>query len=118
MNWKQTAQILVIIIVFGTGMRFYSLGNNSFVSDEFLDINSSYGYTQTGQWRAWDFNFGKASEVNLNVPRDERATIYKRQVAELFRFLAPTERNARLISVLWGAISIGVIFWSTFIFTN
>ncbi len=118
MNWKQTLQILAMIIVFGTGLRLYNLDNNSFVSDEFLDINSSYGYTQTGQWRAWDFNFEKASEVNQNVARDERATIYKWQVAELFHFLSPTERNARLISVLWGAISMGVIFWSALVFTK
>lgn len=118
MNWKQTLQILVMIIVFGTGMRLYNLDNNSFVSDEFLDMNSSYGYTQTGQWRAWDFNFERASEVNQNVARDERATIYKWQVATLFHILSPTERNARLVSVLWGAISMGVIFWSAFVFTK
>lgn len=118
MNWKQTAQILAMIIVLGTGMRLYNLDNNSFVSDEFLDINSSYGYTQTGQWRAWDFNFERASEVNQNVARDERATIYKWQVATLFHILSPTERNARLVSVLWGAISMGVIFWSAFVFTK
>lgn len=118
MSWKNTIAVLALIIILGTGLRLSSLDNNSFVADEFLDINSSYGYTQTGQWRAWDFNFGKASEVNQNVPRDERATIYKWQVAELFHFLSPTERNARLISVLWGAISVGVIFWSTFVFTK
>ncbi|PIP25900.1 MAG: hypothetical protein COX32_00920 [Candidatus Moranbacteria bacterium CG23_combo_of_CG06-09_8_20_14_all_41_28] len=118
LSWKNTLIVLLAIVILGTGIRLYNLDNNSFVADEFLDINSSYGYTQTGEWKAWDFNFGKLSEVNKNVPRDERATIYKWQVAQVFHFLAPTERNARLISVLWGAISIGVIFWSTFVFTR
>jgi len=118
MNWKDTAKIFIVIVLLGTSLRLYHLGQNSFVSDEFLDINSSYGYTQTGEWKAWDFNFGKISEVNHNVPRDERAVIYKWQVAQVFHFLAPTEQNARLVSVLWGIISLCVIFWSTFIFTR
>jgi hypothetical protein len=118
MSAKQTWILLASIVLLGTGLRLFALSNNSFVADEFLDINSSYGYTQTGQWRAWDFNFGKASEVNQNVARDERAIIYKWQVAELFHFLSPTERNARLISVLWGALSMGVIFWSALVFTR
>src|SRR3989344_8489634 len=118
MNWKQTLSTLAIIVLLGAGLRFYSLGYNSFVSDEFLDINSAYGYAQTGQWRAWDFNFGKLSEVNLNVPRDERAVVYKWQVAQLFRFFPPTETVARSVSVFWGMISIGVIFWATYMMTK
>jgi len=118
LSWKNTLIALLVIVILGTGIRLYNLDNNSFVADEFLDINSSYGYTQTGEWKAWDFNFGKASEVNKNVPRDERAIIYKWQVAQVFHFLAPTEKNARLVSVLWGAISIVVLFWSTFVFTK
>lgn len=118
MSWKSTLQILMLILVLGTALRLYNLDQNSFVSDEFLDMNSSYGYTQTGEWRAWDFNFGKVSEVNKNVPRDERAAIYKWQVAQVFHLLAPTERNARLVSVLWGVISMCVIFWSAYVFTK
>ncbi|MDD2766400.1 MAG: glycosyltransferase family 39 protein [Candidatus Moranbacteria bacterium] len=118
MSWKSTLKILILILVLGTAVRLYNLDQNSFVSDEFLDMNSSYGYTQTGEWKAWDFNFGKVSEVNKNVPRDERATIYKWQVAQVFHLLAPTEKNARLVSVLWGVISMGVIFWSAYVFTK
>ncbi len=118
LSWKNTKIILLALIILGTGIRLYHLDQNAFVADEFLDINSSYGYTQTGEWKAWDFNFGKLSEVNKNVPRDERAILYKWQVATLFQFVAPTERNARLISVLWGALSIGIIFWSAFVFTK
>lgn len=118
LSWKNALTILFFIVVSGTGIRLYNLDKNAFVADEFLDINSSYGYTQTGEWKAWDFNFGKLSEVNKNVPRDERATIYKWQVAQVFHFFAPTERNARLVSVLWGAITVGIIFWSTYVFTK
>lgn len=118
MNWKQTSYALAIIVILGTGLRFYNLGNNSFVSDEFLDMNSAYGYFQIGEWKAWDFNFGKPSEVNVNAARDERATIYKWQVAQVFRFLPPTETAARSVSVFWGAISIAVIFWAAYMITR
>ncbi|MBI2439623.1 MAG: hypothetical protein HYV45_03445 [Candidatus Moranbacteria bacterium] len=117
-SWKQTWFFLVVIIFLALGIRFFALGNNSFVADEFLDINSSYGYFKTGEWRAWDFNFNKPSEVNLNAPRDERAGVYKWQVAQLFYILPPTETTARLVSVIWGVISVGIIFWAAFVFTK
>lgn len=118
LDWKRTIQILAAIVVLGATLRFYNLGENSFVADEFLDINSAYGYHQLGEWRAWDFNFGAASTVNENVLRDERAAPYKWQVAALFSFLPPTETTARTVSVLWGLFAILVVFWSAWIFTS
>lgn len=118
MTWKQTLYVLLVVVVLGAGLRFYGLGNNSFVADEFLDMNSAYGYFKTGEWKAWDFNFSKPSEVNINAPRDERAAIYKWQVAQLFRFLPPTETAARGVSVLWGIISIPAIFWAAYTLTR
>lgn len=106
------------IILFAAALRFWGLGNNSFVADEFLDINSSYGYHQTGQWRSWDFNQKQQSEVNINEPRDERAALYKWQVAKLFAYLPPTEAVARSISVLWGIVTVLLIIWSTVVFTR
>lgn len=117
-SWKQTWQILVVLVVLGAGMRLYGLGNNSFVADEFLDMNSSYGYFKTGEWQAWDFNYGKVAEMNLNDARDERAFVYKAQVAVLFHILPPTETTARLVSVLWGVFSILVMFWAGYFYTR
>lgn len=118
LTWKKTWQILFVIALFGAGLRFYSLGNNSFVADEFLDINSSYGYSQTGEWKAWDFNYGKPAEMNINDARDERAYAYKWQVAQLFRFLPPTETVARSASVLWGVFTIFLMFWTGWFYTR
>ncbi len=117
-SWKQTWVILGLIFCVGVGLRGYDLGKNSLVADEFLDMNSAYGYFKTGQWQAWDFNLEQVSNVNLNVARDERANIYKWQVAQLFRFLPPTEATARAISVLWGGVTILVVFWSALVFTR
>lgn len=117
-TWKKTWSILALIVAIGAALRLYDLGNNSFVADEFLDMNSSYGYFQTGEWKAWDFNFGKAAEMNVNDARDERAFVYKWQVAGLFHILPPTEANARLVSVLWGVFSLVLMFWTGYFYTR
>lgn len=117
-TWKRTIEILLLILVLGSGLRFISLGHNSFVADEFLDMNSSYGYLQTGEWKAWDFNFGKPAEMNVNVARDERAFVYKWQVAQVFKFLPPTEASARTISALWGIFTLLVMFWTAWFYTR
>lgn len=118
LSWNRTWQALFVIVLLAAGMRFYELGNNSFVADEFLDINSSYGYAQTGEWKAWDFNYGRPAEMNVNDARDERAFVYKWQVAQLFEILPPTETVARSVSVLWGLVSVVVIFWATYVYTR
>lgn len=118
LTWKKTWQILIVIVLLGAGLRLYGLGNNSFVADEFLDINSSYGYLKTGEWKSWDFNFGKPAEMNINDARDERAFLYKWQVAQLFRFLPPTEGVARSVSALWGVFTIVLMFWTGWFYTR
>lgn len=118
LSWQTTIKILLVILLLGAVLRFWDIGENSFVGDEFLDINSSYGYAQTGVWQAWDFNFGKPAETNVHAERDERAFVYKWQVAKLFSILPPTEAVARSISALWGTVSILVVFWSAYTFTR
>ena len=120
-KWYQRYQVwilLALIVLLGTGIRLYNLGENSFVADEFLDINSAYGYSQTGTWKAWDFNFGTPATLNTNDARDERANVYKWQVAQVFKILPPTEANARLVSVLWGLISMVLLFFVALYFTK
>ncbi len=118
LTWKKTWSTLALIMVLGMALRLYDLGNNSFVADEFLDINSSYGYAKLGEWKAWDFNFDKPAEMNINDARDERAFVYKWQVAGLFHILPPTEANARLVSVLWGMFSLLLMFWTGYFYTR
>lgn len=118
MTWKKTWQFLFVIALLGAGLRFYELGNNSFVADEFLDINSSYGYSRIGEWKAWDFNHGQPAEMNVNEARDERAWGYKWQAAQLFRFLPPTESVARSVSALWGVFTILLMFWTGWFYTH
>jgi hypothetical protein len=115
---KKTWIILGGILLLGAVLRFWGLGGTSFNADEFLDINSSYGYAQTGEWKAWDFNFGQLSEVNINSARDERANVYKWQVAQVFSFLPPTEAVARSVSAFWGVLSILVMFFAGWFFSG
>ncbi len=120
-NWTKknlTVVLLALILIVGGGLRLYGLGNNSFVADEFLDINSSMGYAKTGVWQSWDFNYGVPATENLTQARDERATIYKWQVAQVLKILPVSEFSARLVSVLWGLISIVLIFLVARYFTK
>jgi len=103
--------ILLVILLLGAFLRFYRLGETSFVADEFLDINSTYAYFKTGIWQNWDFNQGAVNTENEFAPRDERAWAYKWQVAGLFRFLPPTEAVARSVSAAWGVLTILLIFF-------
>ena len=118
MRKNYTFIILLAIVILGTFLRFYKLGENSFVADEFLDINSSYAHAKTGEWVNWDFNLEKVNEENAFSPRDERAWAYKWQVATLFKFLPPTEGTARAVSAIWGIITILLIYFVAKDFTK
>ena len=109
---------LFLIILLGAFLRFYKLGNNSFVADEFLDINSTYAYAKTGVWQNWDFNFGKVNNENIFEARDERASVYKWFPAMFFNFLPPTEGVARSASALWGILSIILVYFAATFFTK
>lgn len=110
--------ILLVILVVAAALRFWNIGANSFVADEFLDMNSSYGYFRTGEWQAWDFNHSEPDADNINAPRDERAWWYKMQVASLFHFLPPTEGVARSVSALWGILGVFIVYGIAYSFTR
>ena len=103
--------LLLVIVLLGALLRLYALGEASFVADEFLDINSSYAYAKTGVWQSWDFNLGKVNTDNVFAPRDERAWVYKWQVAQVLRHFPPTESVARSVSVAWGIASIVLMYF-------
>jgi len=117
-NFKKTKYLLLLILLLGAFLRFYDLGEYSFSADEFLDINSTYGYSQTGTWQAWDFNLEKPQENDQNFDRDSRAWIYKWPVAQIFKVTATTESAGRAMSALWGVLSILLIYFVAFKFTK
>jgi hypothetical protein len=107
-----------MVVILGGALRMYRLGANSFLADEFLDMNSAYGYYKTGIWQAWDFNLNQPSDIDVYAERDERAWLYKWQVAQLFRFFPPTEAVARSVSVAWGIATIFIIYFAAYYFTK
>lgn len=112
-NKNRLILALLGIILLGAFLRFYGLGEVSFVADEYLDMNSSYAYHKTGGWQNWDFNQGGVNMENEFAPRDERAWMYKWQVAQLFKFFPPTEAVARSVSAGWGILTIILMFLIT-----
>ena len=108
---------LLGVVVFSAVLRLWGLGNNPFVADEFLDVNATQGYHQTGVWQAWDFNQGDVS-VRDNPDSDKRAWVYRWQVAQVLDHFEPTEFNFRLVSALWGIITTIILYFVTFSFTK
>ncbi len=101
--------VLGVIVVIGAFLRFWHLGTVPFRADEFLDINATVGYAQTGQWQAWDHNL-QAPSARINPASDARAWVYRWQVAKVFDYVAPTEAAARSISALWGVVTIVLLY--------
>lgn len=113
-----TLILLILILLLAFALRSWELDSNSFVADEFIDMNASYGYRQTGIWHAWDFNLEKPDDIDFYTARDERSWMYRWQVAQLFEVFPPTETTARSISVVWGVLTTLILFWSARVFTK
>jgi hypothetical protein len=114
----QTILLLGIILIIGASFRLYHLGSNPLIADEFLDMNASYGYFKTNVWQAWDFNQNSVNTLDVFAPRDERAWMYKWQVAQMFKFFPATEAVGRLVSVIWGLLTIVLMYFITKSFTK
>jgi hypothetical protein len=113
LNFKKALILLFLVLLLGGFLRLYKLGRQSFIADEYLGINASYGYYKTGQWKFWDFNKEKLTDESYT-----RANIYYWQVAQVFKFLPANEANARLVSVVWGMIGIISIFVVSYLVTK
>lgn len=115
---KYYKKIVLVVVFFailslGGTLRLYKLGEQSFIADEYLGINASYGYYKTGEWKFWDFNENKITDRAYT-----RANVYYWQVAQVFKFLPANEANARLISVLWGMVGMVSIFIVSYLVTK
>jgi hypothetical protein len=115
---KQWWKYLLVIMAVGLAFRVVGLGNLSFTADEFLDVNSSAGYAKTGVWQAWNFNLERPDTGNINVARDQRASVYKWQVAETMKVFGVSETSARAVSVAWGLVTILLLYFATLYFTG
>lgn len=110
---------LLVIVLLGGILRFYNLGVTALDRDEFFEANTSYGYFKTGDFVAWDFNTGKPFDENLqDSSSNERAEVYRWQLAQLYRFFEPSEALMRSLSALWGILGIIVVFLVAFSFTG
>jgi hypothetical protein len=130
---KNFLAIFIVILAIGAFARFYNLSGTSFSADEFLGVNTAYGYLKTGEWRRWDFNLNKLSEdrtyaysiFDLGKKSDAtngsyiRAWMYNWQVAEALKFMpSSNESSFRFMSTLWGIISIFLIYFIGKFFTK
>lgn len=129
---NRVAVILIGILILAGFLRFYNLGEKSFSADEFLGVNTAYGYLQTGEWRRWDFNWERPFEDNVyfktffdfdfwgdGEDTYTRAWVYNWQVAQSLRFLPDSQEwSYRTVGVLWGILAVFIIYWVTLRFTK
>lgn len=106
---REVRWLLVAVVALAAAARLWQIGAVPFAADEFLDVNATAGYHHTGRWQAWDFNRGEPS-VRDNKASDERAMLYRWQVANVYRFAPVSESSARAVSVAWGIITTLVIY--------
>lgn len=121
------------IMLLGSFLRLYKLGEVSFTADEFLGVNATYGYLKTGEWKRWDFNSGSVADdkpyahtvfdlSSSDAAEDgqyTRAWMYNWQVAQTLKFLSyKTESSFRVISALWGILGIVAIYYVAKYFTG
>lgn len=120
MNKKKNVFIaLALIVLLGAVLRFYNLGATALDRDEFFEVNTSYGYFKTGNFVAWDFNKSMPFAENLqDSSSNERAEVYRWQLAQLYRFFEPSEAMMRSLSAFWGTLGIIIIFLVTRSFTG
>lgn len=120
------------ILILAAVLRIYNLGEKSFSADEFLGVNTSYGYMKTGEWRRWDFNLEKPFEDNEyfktffdfdfwgDGPETyTRAWVYNWQVAQSLKILPDSQEwSYRVVSVIWGVLAVYMVYWIGFRFTK
>ncbi len=119
MNKKFIIISLVCIVLIGGFLRFYKLGDSAFDRDEFFELNSSYGYFKTGNWLAWDFNNQKTFPMEMqDDTSNERAEVFRWQLAQLYRIWEPSETLTRGLGVFWGVIGIALVYFVAISFTG
>jgi len=104
---------LSLVFLLAIFLRLYKLGQQSLIADEFLGMNISYGYFQTGEWKFWDFNKERLTEEFYT-----RAKVYYWQVAQIWNWLSLGEGHARLVSVVWGLGGILLIYGVVYYFSR
>jgi len=117
-------KIILGILVLASFLRFYNLGEKPFVADEFLGVNTVYGYLQTGEWLRWDFNLEKPYDdkpyfktiFDLDLwgggeKTYTRAWIHNWQIATSLEFLPDAkEWSYRMVSAIWGVLGVLIIY--------
>ncbi len=123
---------LVVALLVAAFLRFYNLSEKSFVADEFLGVNASYGYLQTGDWQRWDFNLERPLEDKAyyktwfdwdifhgGEKTYTRAWLYHWQIVQALKFLPDAQEwSYRMVSVLWGILSVLMIYLLGWKFTG
>lgn len=104
--------ILAVIVLIGSFLRFYKIGDSAFDRDEFFELNSSYGYFKTGDFITWDFGNNEPFPADMqDETSTDRAEVFRWQLAQLYHFHEPSEALTRGLGAFWGVIGIVLVYF-------
>ena len=100
--------IVLLTAVLAAAYYYYQRGivDNDFSNDEFQVIDTAYGYLQTGHFKKWDFCTGELSRREYL-----RAFPHTWLVSKAISWLGMSEWSTRLVSVLFGVLSILLVYF-------
>lgn len=112
---KVLVPVLFFLILCISFFNFsYKLSDVAFSNDEVFQLEAAVGYNKTGQFVRWDF---QRQEPMYNGTYT-RAWPYTLQLAAILNFFPIDEYWARIASVLWGIVTLTILFFITRYYTK
>lgn len=99
---KRCRFVLLVLMLAGAFLFYHrGISASDFSNDEFQVVSTAYGYLQTGHFNKWDFCNEKLSKREYL-----RAFPHTWLVARAISLLGKNEWSTRLVSVLFGVLSV------------
>ncbi len=93
--------LLLTMFIYG-----HDLGKQDLWSDEYQVVATAKGYTETGEFKKWDFIENEISETPYS-----RAYPHTWLIAQSYKVFGISEWSSRIVSVVFGVIFYVLFFW-------
>ena len=121
-NLLHTGTLIVLMICMAV-LTLYKLGDQDFYSDEFLQSDAAYNFTQEGDFYQWDW-IANDSGKNTKCIEEEKYCNYTRAwphtllVAASYKVFGISEWSARFVSAILGIALIPLMYWIATFFSQ
>ena len=108
--------VILIGIAIALPMRTYKISDLPFYNDERFELETAMGYLKTGEFVRWDFQNDEM--MNIDDPSYTLPKAYVWQIAQVFEKMTANEFSGRLVSIIWGTLTVAVFITFTFLITK